>query len=156
MKLNNKYVWIGTVLVTAIVVAGVYLGTYQEKQSNENPLKKIVDAQEFKSILDSAGSRIQVFDLYADWCAPCKMIEPTLSSLSEKYGSTVDFYRVNIDENPQIASLFKTQVIPYVVFVKNGKVITSFSGVTSQGSYEKVITLCEASTEPCDKLIQNL
>jgi len=156
MKLNKKYGWAGAVLVVAIVVAGVYLGTDPEKTSSESPVKKIADAQEFRSVLDNAGSRMQVFDLYADWCGPCKIIEPALSALSGKYASTVDFYRVNVDENPEIASLFRTQVIPYVVFVKNGKVVTSFSGVNSQASYEKVITLCASSTEPCEKVLQSL
>jgi len=152
MKLTKKYWTVAGVFATIAAFALVYAGSYSQKTVAESTIKKVADTEEFRSIIDNADSGMLVFDLYADWCGPCRTIEPLLSDLAQKYSDKVGFYRINIDENPQIASMFRTNAIPYVVFVKNGKVIKSFAGVYSQSSYEKVIQICNESTELCEKL----
>jgi len=157
MKLKKNIGWYGLVIIVAIILGVQYINTHPSKNDvTESIVKKIANEQEFKNILDKAGSKMLVVDLYADWCGPCRMIQPTLSKLADKYQSKVDFYRVNIDENPQIAAVFNTQVIPYVVFVKDNKVITAFAGVNSSEKYEKVITACAASKEPCSNVTERL
>jgi thioredoxin 1 len=157
MKLQKNIGWFGLVIIIAIIIGFQYISSRQSNiTTEEKNVKKITNEQEFKAILDNAGSKILVVDLYADWCSPCRMIQPTISKLAEKYHGKVDFYRVNIDENPQIAAVFKTQVIPYVVFIKDNKVITAFAGVNSSEKYEKVITACAVSKEPSDKMMESL
>lgn len=133
-----------------------YVNTNQQKSSQESELKKIADVNEFRTVLNNSGSGMIVFDLYADWCGPCRMIEPVLSGLSNKYNGKVDFYRINVDENPQIAALFGANAIPHVAFVKNGKVVKTLTGVQSQVSYERIIELCAESQESCEGLLERL
>lgn len=157
MKLQKNIGWYSLIVIIAIILGVQYINTHPSKSLvTETNVKKILNEQDFKTILDKAGSKMLVVDLYADWCGPCRMIQPTISKLADKYQDKVDFYRVNIDENPQIAAVFKTQVIPYVVFIKDNKVITAFAGVNSSEKYEKVITTCAASKEPCGNMIENL
>jgi thioredoxin len=157
MKLPKNTGWYGLVLIIAIVIVAQFVKTNPTNASvTENDVKKIANEQEFKTILDSAGSKMVVVDLYADWCGPCRMIQPTLSKLAKKYQGKVEFYKVNIDENPQIAAALKTQVIPYIVFIKDNKVVTAFAGVSSSEKYEQIISACAESNEKCNKILESL
>ncbi|MDD5674035.1 MAG: thioredoxin [Chitinivibrionales bacterium] len=107
----------------------------------ESPyIKTIITEQDFRMVLDSAGSRLIIVDLYADWCGPCRMLHPTLDALAQKYTGKVAFYRVNVDANPKIAAAFGANGIPFVVFIKEGKTVASLVGLNPSDSYEKVIS----------------
>jgi thioredoxin 1 len=58
-----------------------------------------------------------VIDFYADWCAPCKMVAPIVEELSTEYEGKVNFYKINTDEEQEIAGLFGIQSIPSILFV---------------------------------------
>ncbi|WP_022670518.1 thioredoxin [Hippea alviniae] len=58
-----------------------------------------------------------IIDFYADWCGPCKMVEPILNELSEEYDGKVKFYRVNTDQEQELAAVFGIRSIPSLLFV---------------------------------------
>ena len=61
------------------------------------------------------SERPVVVDFYASWCKPCKRLEPILRDLAHYYHGTVDFYRINVEDNPDIASVFQIRSIPYLL-----------------------------------------
>jgi thioredoxin 1 len=63
-----------------------------------------------------------VVDFYADWCGPCKMIEPVIHQLSEEYKGKVKFVKVDTDNNQELAAQFGIMSIPTVMFFAKGKV----------------------------------
>lgn len=154
MPRNGKlYAIIGIVVV---LLAGQYLlANFSKTAVESNAVTKVATEQEFKGILDRAGSKLVVVDLYADWCGPCRMIQPTIAKLAEKYSGKVDFCRVDVDENPKVAAAFGTQAIPYVVFIKDGTIITAFAGAKTSGAYEKIIAE-NTDTAPNDNQKQAL
>ncbi len=58
-----------------------------------------------------------LIDFYADWCGPCKMISPVLDELSKEYEGKLKIYKVNTEEQPELASLFGVSSIPSLLFV---------------------------------------
>jgi thioredoxin len=63
-----------------------------------------------------------LIDFYADWCGPCKMIAPILEQLQGEYINKLNIYKVNTEEERELASLFGIQSIPSLLFVpKEGK-----------------------------------
>lgn len=58
-----------------------------------------------------------IIDFYADWCAPCKMVTPIIEELSKEYDGKINFYKLNVDEEQDVASLFGIQSIPSILFV---------------------------------------
>lgn len=62
------------------------------------------------------GEKPAVIDFYADWCGPCKTIAPILEELSTEY-TDVDFYKVNTEEQAELAGVFGIQSIPSILFV---------------------------------------
>jgi thioredoxin len=68
------------------------------------------------------GDQPCIIDFYADWCRPCKMVSPIMDELSKEYKGKVRIYKVNTDEQRELAGLFNVSSIPAILFVpKNGK-----------------------------------
>ncbi len=63
-----------------------------------------------------------VVDFYADWCGPCKIIEPIIHKLSEEYQGRVKFVKIDTDANQELAAQFGIMSIPTVMFFSKGKV----------------------------------
>jgi len=61
-----------------------------------------------------------VVDFYADWCAPCKIIQPTLRDLASRLSGRVKFAQVNVDEAEVVTRSFGIQAIPTYLFVESG------------------------------------
>jgi thioredoxin 1 len=84
------------------------------------------------NVLHIEGSRFQeevvksekpvLVDFYADWCGPCKIIEPIINQLSREYDGKVKFVKVDTDANQELAVQFGIMSIPTVMFFSKGKV----------------------------------
>lgn len=66
---------------------------------------------------DYKGDKPAVIDFYADWCGPCKMLGPILEDLSKEYEGKVDIYKVNTENEQQLAGMFGITSIPSILFV---------------------------------------
>jgi len=62
------------------------------------------------------GDKPCLVDFYADWCGPCKISAPILEELSKEYAGKINIYKVNIDQERELASLFNVQSIPTFLF----------------------------------------
>lgn len=63
------------------------------------------------------GTRPCIIDFYADWCGPCKMVAPILEELAKEYEGKVDIYKVNTEEEQELAAVFGIRSIPSLLFV---------------------------------------
>lgn len=64
-----------------------------------------------------AGERPAIIDFYADWCGPCKAVAPVLADLAVQYDGTVDIYKVNTDQEQELAQVFGIRSIPSILFI---------------------------------------
>jgi len=71
-----------------------------------------------------------VVDFWAPWCGPCRMVSPIIEQLASELAGKVVFGKVNVDENPRVASTFGIQSIPTIAIFKNGKAVDGFVGAT--------------------------
>ncbi len=67
-------------------------------------------------------------DFYADWCGPCKMMSPVLDQLSNELEGQIKIGKVNVDDDPELASQYKVMSIPNFVLIKNGQVVDQVIG----------------------------
>jgi thioredoxin 1 len=81
---------------------------------------KKINAPEFQS---SIASGVAVVDFNATWCGPCKMLAPVLEELSAEMEGKASFYAMDVDDNPEIASVYGISSIPYVAVFKDGKLV---------------------------------
>jgi len=73
-----------------------------------------------------------LIDFYADWCGPCKMQSPIIDSVEEELADSIKVGKINVDDNPELASNFEIMSIPTLIIIKNGEVIKQFVGITSK------------------------
>jgi thioredoxin 1 len=77
-------------------------------------------------------------DFYADWCAPCKMIAPVLEQLArETTGAKI--VKVNVDDNPQLATQYNVESIPYLLLFKDGQVVDQEVGVVDKSRLQQML-----------------
>jgi len=63
------------------------------------------------------GDKPCIIDFYADWCQPCKIIAPTLEELNKEYDGKINIYKVNTEEQQELAAVFGIRSIPSLLFV---------------------------------------
>lgn len=86
------------------------------------------------------GSRPAIIDFYADWCGPCRQLSPRLESLAKKYAGQIDVYKVNVDNEAELASVFGVQSIPMLLFIDtDGSTPSVSQGLLSVEDLEKEI-----------------
>ena len=78
-------------------------------------------------------------DYWAEWCGPCKMIEPILHELADEYDGRLKIAKVNIDENQQITSQFKIRGIPTLMVFNDGKVQGMKVGAVTKGVLKQFV-----------------
>lgn len=66
------------------------------------------------------GERPAVIDFWAPWCGPCRTLSPVIDELSEEMKGKVNFYKVNTDEEQELASVFGIRSIPSLLFIPTG------------------------------------
>lgn len=83
--------------------------------------------QNFKEqVLDEAG--VVLVDFMAPWCGPCKMMAPVLEDLATEFEGRLIIAKVNVDENPELASQFGVMGVPTLILFKQGQKIESMVG----------------------------
>jgi thioredoxin 1 len=80
-----------------------------------------------------------VVDFWASWCMPCKMVAPIFEKIAEKYKNEIIFAKLNVDENPDIASEFGIMSIPTFLVFKNGEVAGKIVGAMPEKILEEKI-----------------
>ncbi len=114
-------------LIISAAIAAAGMLSFNMSAQDTAKMKEINEAQFLEKVFnyrndstDITLSRPAVVDFWAPWCAPCLRIAPILDGLAEKYGDKVDFYKMNIDENQQVAQDLRISSIPLVVFFPAG------------------------------------
>lgn len=87
------------------------------EQLNKEGFKSQIFNYEESKEWSFVGEKPAIIDFYADWCGPCKMVEPILEKLAEEYAGKVSIYRVDTDQEQELASLFGIQSIPSILFI---------------------------------------
>ena len=82
---------------------------------------------------------ICVIDFWAAWCGPCKMMEPIFDEVAEEMKGKVNFGRVDVDSNYELAQKFKVMSIPTTIFFKDGEIVDHDVGVVSKKELMKKI-----------------
>lgn len=84
------------------------------------------------------NSKPAIVDFYADWCGPCKMMAPVFKELSSEI-TDCDFYKINIDNEQDLANKYQVMSIPTVIIFKDGEpVLTSVGFLSKDDLAEKI------------------
>ncbi|HKO44780.1 MAG TPA: thioredoxin [Pyrinomonadaceae bacterium] len=78
-------------------------------------------------------------DFWAAWCAPCRMLAPTVDAVAEKYSTNARVVKLNVDDNPAISQRYGIKGIPTLILFKGGKEEERVVGATSKEAISRMI-----------------
>ena len=88
-----------------------------------------VTATNFMTDVVEASAEVPVLvDFWAPWCAPCRMVAPALEALARDHAPALKVVKVNVDENPGLASRFRAMSIPTMIVVQGGQEVDRWVG----------------------------
>lgn len=78
-------------------------------------------------------------DFWAPWCAPCRIVAPTIEKLAQRYAGRVRFTKLNVDEAPQTAAAYQIGSIPTLAIFKDGEPVTGVAGAVPESFLAEMI-----------------
>ena len=98
----------------------------------------VTDA-DFETTVLKADKPVLV-DFWAEWCGPCRQVDPILSEIADEHGDKLTFVKMNVDENPQTPSRYGVRGIPNLIVFKGGEVKEQIVGAVPKSHLVRAIT----------------
>ena len=120
----------------------------QEETKVETKVKQLTYSEFIKTIWDFEknndtfiykGELPAVIDFYADWCGPCRRVGPIMEKMAKEYDGKLLVYKVNVDNERQLASVFGVRSIPMVLFIPVKGQPMAQTGAMTEQQYRQVI-----------------
>ncbi|MEK6282781.1 MAG: thioredoxin [Acidobacteriota bacterium] len=97
----------------------------------------VTDSSFEKDVLQS--SKLMLVDFWAEWCAPCRMLAPTIDAIAEQFAETASVVKINVDDNTGTAQRYGIKGIPTLILFSEGKEVERVVGATSKDSISRMI-----------------
>lgn len=98
-------------------------------------LMQVTDAT-FASEVEQSSTPVLV-DFWAEWCGPCRIMNPVLEQFVTEHGDRVRVVKLNIDENPTVTARFRVMSIPTMLLFENGDVVKQLTGARPKARLEE-------------------
>lgn len=82
---------------------------------------------------------VVLVDFYADWCGPCKAVEPALEDLAREYEGELRIIKVDSDAEPELRTRYNIAGIPAFLVIKNGELVDRFTGSKTRGQIAAIV-----------------
>jgi thioredoxin len=80
-----------------------------------------------------------ILDFHATWCRPCKMLAPHLQAIQNKYNGKLIVYKIDVDQEPELAKLFNVEAMPTIVFINSKTTYKSELGYREYSEFEALV-----------------
>ena len=85
----------------------------------------VSNIEEFNKLIEKG---VVLIDFYADWCGPCRMQAPIIDQVVEMYKNKITVFKVNTDQSPDIAEMFRIRSIPTLILIKDKDILKQEAG----------------------------
>jgi thioredoxin 1 len=126
MKMKGLIIAVVVIAVVALLIMRSYSKMKNAPAVAESELIEHLTVQNFAH---KTKSGIVLVDFWADWCMPCKMMAPILNEVAEATEGTAAIYKLNVDEQQQVAAKYGIRNIPTMILFKDGKEVERIIGV---------------------------
>lgn len=98
----------------------------------------IITKENFEDEVLKADKPVML-DFWAAWCGPCRMLAPIVAEIAEDYAGKAVIGKVNVDEEPELASMYNIESIPTVMVFRNGQITDTSVGFRTKEELEKLL-----------------
>ena len=102
-------------------------------------LERVFDYETNPEAWSYKGDKPAIVDFYTDWCGPCRIVSPVLKELAAEYGDEIYIYKINVDKENELASLFGARSIPMFLFIPMDEDPQIGMGALPKKSFKEVI-----------------
>ena len=99
--------------------------------------RAVTDATFVQEVLQS--DKPVLVDFWAEWCAPCRKVEPLLNELATEMSDKIEIVKLNIDDNPETAMAYRVMSVPTLTIFKDGRPVQSVAGAKPKGDLVRFI-----------------
>lgn len=99
---------------------------YSQEAVSEMAIQNVTEATFEQEVLQSELPVL--VDLWADWCAPCKALEPRVAEVAREFEGRLKVVKINVDQSPRLAQMFQARSIPMLVLMVGGRVAGALQG----------------------------
>ena len=100
-------------------------------------MSEVSDSSFEREVLQS--DKPVLVDFWAEWCAPCQMLAPTVEAVAERYAGNANVVKLNVDENPSTSQRYGIKGIPTLILFKNGREEERLVGATSKEAISRIV-----------------
>ncbi len=100
-------------------------------------VSEVTDSNFEQAVLQS--DKPVLVDFWAAWCAPCRMLAPTVDALAEQFADNLSVVKLNVDDNPSIPSRYGIKGIPTLILFRNGEEADRLVGANSRDTIARMI-----------------
>ena len=135
-------------LLIALVILATSLATNAQSNKSESKTKhltyneflhKVWNFENNPTTFIYKGKVPAVIDFYADWCGPCRRVAPIMEKLAEEYEGRLVVYKINVDQEKELATAFQAKSIPMVLFIPLEGQPMKQVGAMPEESYRKIV-----------------
>ncbi|MGK9172037.1 thioredoxin [Yokenella regensburgei] len=100
---------------------------------------KSLSADEFSDEVLNATLPVLI-DFWAPWCNPCRAVSPVIDDIAQEHEGKLKVFKVNVDEQPELAARHGIRSIPFFTFFVGGEVIMEFAGVRPKSDFDTLLS----------------
>lgn len=115
-------------------------------------IEKVFDYENNPQEWKYAGDKPAIVDFYATWCGPCRMISPILTELAAEYSDEIYIYKIDVDKEPELASVFGVRSVPTIIFVPMGESPQVAQGALPKKTFKEAIDKILLKKDPMQEL----
>lgn len=123
------------IIIAAIIVLVIVLIAYARYKFKKMPLvdphESILDLNE-KNFNQRLKGKLVLVDFWAEWCAPCKVMLPTLNDVADSSDGSYQVAKVDVDKNQALAQKLQIRSIPTLIIFRNGKEVARHVGIKTK------------------------
>ena len=135
------------ILIALVMMVTAMTANAQEKKTESKVkhltynefLKKVWDFEKNPTTFVYKGKLPAVIDFYADWCGPCRRVAPIMEKMAEDYEGRLLVYKVNVDQEKNLAAVFQARSIPMVLFIPVEGMPYKQVGAMQEQNYKEVV-----------------